>query len=99
MQSSQLRLTITFSLAAGAADAIMIIERVARNFILVVGGQPSTIYIDATLIFVTLSTWRSKRPMLAKVRWHDILLVFFEIDTLDNGQRRSAVWLPVSRFF
>jgi hypothetical protein len=31
---------MTFSSAEGAADAIMIIERVARNFILVVRGQP-----------------------------------------------------------
>jgi hypothetical protein len=43
MQSSQLLLTMIFSLAEGAADAIMIIERVVRNFILVVGGKPSSI--------------------------------------------------------
>jgi hypothetical protein len=42
MHSSQLLPPMDSSLAAGAADAIMIIERVARNFILVVGDKASS---------------------------------------------------------
>jgi hypothetical protein len=96
MHSSQLFPPMDSSLAEGAANAIMIIERVARNFILVIIVEPGSIYIDATLTFETLSTWRSYGQVHAVYMTIASCVYRNGIETLETSGRRSAVKLPVS---